>query len=152
MTRRQCLRKWEVQVIEGKHYRGPKAPGASSLMQVSAMGEEPQVAGSDGYRDRCIIFHPFKNYLRGKLSKGHCRADPRRLLQNFNVSSWLRLGTTVQNWNLSPGGSRLTEWLLCSLSGGKWKVEICLSLCGECWPPSKCWEKTADINICEVSC
>lgn len=82
--------------MEGKHYRDPKAPGASSLMQGSAMREELQVAGSDGYQGRCIIFHPFKNCLRSKLSKGHCRADPLCLLQNFNVSSWLRLGTTVQ--------------------------------------------------------
>lgn len=44
--------------------------------------------------------------------------DPRRPLQNFNVSSWLRLGTAAQNWNLNPGGSPLTGWLLCSLSGG----------------------------------
>lgn len=127
-THRWSLRKEEVKVIEGKHYRSPKAPSASSLMRGSTMREEPQVAGSDGYQGRCIIFHPFKNCLRSKLSKGLCRADPHCLLQNFNVSSWLRLGTSVQNWNLSPGGGRLTEWLLYSLSGGKWKGEICLSL------------------------
>lgn len=112
-------------------------------MQSSTMREGPQVAGSDGYRGRCIIVHPFKNCLRSKLSKGHCRADPRRLLQNFNVSSWLRLGTTEQNWNLNPGGSRLTEWLLYSLSGGKRKGDICFSLCRNC-PPSKCLKETAD--------
>ena len=104
------------------------------------MKVEPQVAGDDGYWGCCIIFHPFKNCLRSKLSKGHCRADPRCLLQIFNVSSCLCLGTTAQNWNLSPGGSRLTEWYVYSLSGRKvkrrnlplflWRILVSIEMLG----------------------
>lgn len=117
-------------VDEGEELQKPKASDASSLMHHSAMWEEPQVAANDGYRSHSIIFHPFKNSLRGRLSKGHCKAELLRLLQKFNVDSWLRLGTMVQNWNLSHGGDQLTEWLLYSLSAGKWKGGICRSLWG----------------------
>lgn len=95
----------------GERYGGQKAPGASSLMRGSTTRAVPQVAGSDGYWSRSVIFHPFKNCLRSKLSKGHCGAQTRCLQQNFNVISWLCQGRPVQNWNLSPGGSSLTEWL-----------------------------------------
>ena len=134
MTRRWCLRKQEVKVIEWRRCRRPTAlpvlhrscraaPRGKSRRWLAVMDSSAAVQSLSLSE---IVWEA--SCQRGAAAE----PDPRRPLQNFNVSSWLRLGTDAQNWNLNPGGSPLTGWLLYSLSGrgGKWKGEICfLSVC-----------------------
>ena len=134
VTRRWCLRKQEVKVIEWRHCRKAyrllvlhrscrAAPWGKSRRWLAVMDSRAAVQSLTLSE---IVW--LASCQRGATAE----PDPRPPLQNFNVSSWLRLGTAAQNWNLNPGGSPLTGWLLCSLSGGggKWKGEICFpSVC-----------------------
>lgn len=112
------------QKVGSKGYWGEalRPRGCECLITHVGQGHEGRAAGGRQWwiQERLYNLSPFqKLFEKQAVKRGHCRTDPHCSLQNFNVSSWLRLGTPVQNWNLSPDGGCLTKWLLCSLSGGK---------------------------------
>ena len=104
--------------------------------------------GSDGYRGLPRNLSPFQKVFEKQAVKGPQQSRPslpaaQLKCQLVTASGGGRAKLKSQSW------WRLTEWLLYSLSGGKWNRDIVLLSyrCGEHWPRSKCEKQTADINI-----